>query len=437
MKTKTLRRDSVNVITLGCSKNTYDSEVLMGQLHANGISVEHESKEEGANIVVVNTCGFIDVAKQESIDTILRFAEAKSDGLIEKLYVTGCLSERYKQDLETEIPEVDAYFGTFELPQLLKKLGADYKHELIGERLLSTPNHYAYLKISEGCNRPCAFCAIPLMRGKHVSRPEDELVREAERLVSLGVKEIILIAQDLTYYGLDMTNERTLARLLDRLARVPGLRWLRLQYAYPSQFPLDVLPIMAEHATICNYMDMPLQHASDRMLKMMRRGITARRTQEVIDTIRTALPELAFRTTLITGFPGETVEDHLDLLTFIERNRFERLGVFEYSHEENTAAYVLEDDVPAEEKSARAAEIMSVQQGISNEINQLRVGKTLPVLFDRKEGGFWVGRTEWDSPEVDNEVLVDAKAFHAAPGMMANVLITSAEDFDLYGNIVA
>lgn len=409
----------------------------MGQLHANGISVEHESKEEGANIVVVNTCGFIDVAKQESIDTILRFAEAKSDGLIEKLYVTGCLSERYKQDLETEIPEVDAYFGTFELPQLLKKLGADYKHELIGERLLSTPNHYAYLKISEGCNRPCAFCAIPLMRGKHVSRPEDELVREAERLVSLGVKEIILIAQDLTYYGLDITNERTLARLLDRLARVAGLQWLRLQYAYPSQFPLDVLPVMAEHATICNYMDMPLQHASDRMLKMMRRGITARRTQEVIDTIRTALPELAFRTTLITGFPGETVEDHRDLLTFIERNRFERLGVFEYSHEENTAAYVLEDDVPAEEKSARAAEIMSVQQGISNEINQLRVGKTLPVLFDRKEGGFWVGRTEWDSPEVDNEVLVDAKAFHAAPGMMANVLITSAEDFDLYGNIVA
>jgi ribosomal protein S12 methylthiotransferase len=275
------------------------------------------------------------------------------------------------------------------------------------------------------------------MRGKHVSRPEDELVREAERLVSLGVKEIILIAQDLTYYGLDMTNERTLARLLDLLARVPGLRWLRLQYAYPSQFPLDVLPVMAEYATICNYMDMPLQHASDRMLKMMRRGITARRTQEVIDTIRTALPELAFRTTLITGFPGETVEDHRDLLTFIERNRFERLGVFEYSHEENTAAYVLEDDVPAEEKSARAAEIMSVQQGISNEINQLRVGKTLPVLFDRKEGGFWVGRTEWDSPEVDNEVLVDAKAFHAAPGMMANVLITSAEDFDLYGNIVA
>ena len=438
MKVRNQTQNKVNVITLGCSKNLVDSEVLMGQLKANQFDVTHEAEKSDANIVVINTCGFIDNAKQESIDTILRYAEEKAAGRLDKLYVTGCLSQRYKDELEVEIPQVDAYFGTLELPQLLKTLNANYQKELVRERLLTTPRHYAYFKIAEGCNRPCSFCAIPLMRGQHVDRPMDELVREATRLAGLGVKELILIAQDLTYYGLQAYGERKLAELLQRLSDVPGIRWIRLQYAYPSQFPLDALDVMAERANICKYLDMPLQHVSDNMLRLMRRGIGRRRTLELVDTMRQRVPGIALRTTLIAGHPGETEDDFRQLYDFVQQTRFERLGIFTYSHEENTHSHTLIDDVPAEVKQERADLIMELQQGIALELNEAKIGQTFPVLFDRQESGYFVGRTEFDSPEVDNEVLVKVDAGSRARiqiGDFANVKITSASDFDLYGGL--
>lgn len=435
MKTKRIKEDRVNIITLGCSKNIVDSEVLYSQLKANQIEVEHESSKDDANIIVINTCGFIDNAKQESIDTILRFAEAKESGKIDKLFVTGCLSQRYKPDLEKEIPNVDEYFGTHHLPQLLKRLGANYKHELIGERLLTTPAHYAYLKISEGCDRPCSFCAIPIMRGKHVSKPFEQIEAEVKGLVKNGTKELLLIAQDSTYYGLDLYGDRKLAELLRRISDVNGVEWVRLHYAYPSQFPMEALDVIRERDNICKYIDIPLQHASDNMLKTMRRGITAARTQEVVDAIREKVPGIAIRTTLIAGHPGETEKDFQDLYDFVERNKFDRLGIFTYSHEDGTHAGTLIDDVPQEIKEERAATIMDLQQGISNEINKRKVGKTFKTLFDRKEDGYFIGRTEFDSPEVDNEVLVDAKNNYVRIGDFANVTITEADDFDLYGTV--
>ncbi len=437
MKVRNSTQNKVNVITLGCSKNIVDSEVLMGQLQANDIAVTHESAKNDANIVIINTCGFIDNAKQESIDTILRYADEKEAGRLEKLYVTGCLSQRYKDELEVEIPQVDAYFGTLELPQMLKVLNADYKHELVGERLLTTPRHYAYFKIAEGCNRPCSFCAIPLMRGKHVDRTMDDLVRDAKRLAAQGTKELILIAQDLTYYGLQAYGERKLPDLLRHLSDVPGIDWIRLQYAYPSQFPLEALDVMAERENICKYLDMPLQHGSDNMLKIMRRGITRRRTSELVDTIRQRVPGIALRTTLISGHPGETEADFEEMYKFVEDTRFERLGIFTYSHEENTHAHSLPDDVPAEVKQQRADAVMELQQGISLELNEARIGQTHKVLFDRKESGHFVGRTQFDSPEVDNEVLVPVEAnTFVRLGDFAQVEITSATDFDLYGVLV-
>lgn len=437
MKVRTLKQNKVNVITLGCSKNLVDSEVLMGQLQANDFLVTHEAKKSDANIVIINTCGFIDNAKQESIDTILRYADEKEAGKLEKLYVTGCLSQRYKDELEVEIPQVDAYFGTLELPQMLKVLEADYKKELVGERLLTTPRHYAYSKIAEGCNRPCSFCAIPLMRGKHVDRPMEDLVTEARRLVAQGTKELILIAQDLTYYGLQAYGERKLPELLERLSDVPGLDWIRLQYAYPSQFPLAALDVMRERSNVCRYLDMPLQHISDNMLKTMRRGITSRRTKELVREIRDRVPGIALRTTLIAGHPGETEQDFEELCEFVRESKFERLGIFTYSHEENTHSHTLPDDVPAEVKQARADRIMEIQQQISLDYNESRVGQTYKVLFDRLEGGYYVGRTEFDSPEVDNEVLVLAtNDLHIPQGSFANVHITGASDFDLYGEVV-
>jgi ribosomal protein S12 methylthiotransferase len=436
VKVRSLKKDKVNVITLGCSKNLVDSEVLMGQLRANEMDVTHESEKNDANIIIINTCGFIDNAKQESIDTILQYADEKEAGHIDKLYVTGCLSQRYKDSLEAEIPQVDAYFGTLELPQLLKTLEADYKHELIGERLLTTPKHYAYFKIAEGCNRPCSFCAIPLMRGKHMDRPIDDLVKEAQRLASMGTKELILIAQDLTYYGLQHYGERKLADLLRRLSDVNGIDWIRMQYAYPSQFPMEALDVMAERDNICKYLDMPLQHISDNMLKTMRRGISKRRTIELVDTIRQRVPGIALRTTLIAGHPGETRQDFDELYDFVEQSRFDRLGIFTYSHEENTHAHTLADDVPAEVKQERADAIMELQQGISLELNEARVGQTYKVLFDRKESGYFVGRTQYDSPEVDNEVLVPATNTYVRLGDFAHVRITESTDFDLYGEVV-
>ncbi|RIJ37447.1 30S ribosomal protein S12 methylthiotransferase RimO [Pontibacter oryzae] len=436
MKVRSLKRDKVNVVTLGCSKNLVDSEVLMGQLRANEFDVAHESEQDDSNIIIVNTCGFIDNAKQESIDTILRYAEAKESGQIDKLYVTGCLSQRYKDSLEAEIPQVDAYFGTLELPQLLKKLEADYKHELIGERLLTTPSHYAYFKIAEGCNRPCSFCAIPLMRGKHVDRPIEDLVKEASRLASMGTKELVLIAQDLTYYGLQHYGERKLADLLKNLSDVNGIEWIRMQYAYPSQFPMEVFDVMNERDNICKYLDMPLQHISDNMLKTMRRGISKRRTIELVDQIRQRVPDIALRTTLIAGHPGETDQDFQELYDWVEETRFDRLGIFTYSHEDNTHSYTLEDNVPEEVKQDRADAIMELQQGISVEMNEEKVGNTYKVLFDRKESGYFVGRTQYDSPEVDNEVLVPADSNYVRLGDFANVKITDASDFDLYGEVV-
>jgi ribosomal protein S12 methylthiotransferase len=437
MKTKTLKKDKVNIITLGCSKNIVDSEELFSQLKANDFDVAHESEEDDANIVIINTCGFIDNAKEESINTIIRWAEAKQAGEIEKLYVTGCLSQRYKPDLEKEIPEVDQYFGTTHLPQLLKTVGADYKYELVGERIITTPAHYAYLKISEGCDRPCSFCAIPIMRGKHVSKSFEQIETEVRGLVKNGTKELLLIAQDSTFYGLDLYGERKLAELLRRISDIPGVEWIRLHYAYPSQFPLDALEVMAERDNICKYIDIPLQHVSDNMLKTMRRGITRQRTEDLVQTIREKVPGIAIRTTLIAGHPGETQQDFEDLCEFVKKLRFERLGIFTYSHEEGTHAGTLQDDVPHEVKEERAATIMEIQQGISAEINKEKVGKIFKVLFDRKEGGYYIGRTQFDSPEVDNEVLVSAKDTYVRIGDFAEVLIESAEDFDLYGKILS
>lgn len=433
MKTKTLKPNKVNVITLGCSKNLYDSEVLMAQLKANNIEVEHEAKEFDSSTVIINTCGFIENAKQESIETILNYVKAKEQGLVDKVIVTGCLSERYKPDLEKDIPEVDQYFGTHDLPRLLKTLKADYKHELVGERLLTTPVHYAYFKIAEGCDRPCAFCAIPLMRGKHKSTPIEQLVNNAKSLATNGTKELMLIAQDLTYYGLDIYKKRNLAELIDRLSDVEGIDWIRLHYAYPSGFPLEVLDVIKNRSNVCNYLDMPLQHATDNMLKSMKRGITRKKSDELVDKIRQTIPEIALRTTLISGFPGETIQDHEEMLKWVESTRFDRLGVFPYSHEENTSAYSLKDDVSEEEKSRRAEEIMDLQAGISFELNEQKVGKSYKVLFDRVEDDYFVGRTEFDSPEVDNEVLVSKKDNFVRIGDFADVKIIKADNFDLYG----
>lgn len=435
LKTKALKRNKVNIVTLGCSKNSVDSEVLYSQLKANKVDVVHESTEDDANIVVINTCGFIDNAKEESINTIIRWAEAKQAGQIEQLFVTGCLSQRYKPELEKEIPEVDQYFGTTHLPQLLKSLGADYKHELIGERQLTTPSHFAYLKISEGCDRPCSFCAIPIMRGKHVSKPIEEIEKEVRFLVKNGTKEILIIAQDSTYYGLDIYGERKLATLLQHISAIEGVEWVRLHYAYPSQFPEDALDVMASSPNICKYIDIPLQHVSDAMLKTMRRGITEKRTRDLVKTIREKVPGIAIRTTLIVGHPGETEEDFEALCRFVEDCQFERLGVFTYSHEDGTHSGTMEDSVPQEVKEERAARVMEIQQAISAKLNKQRVGQVVKVLFDRKEGDYFIGRTEWDSPEVDNEVLVKADSNYVRVGDFAMVKIDSAEDFDLYGTI--
>jgi ribosomal protein S12 methylthiotransferase len=434
MKTKRLTKDKVNIITLGCSKNMVDSEVLSGQLKANEIDVVHENNKTDHNIVVVNTCGFIDKAKEESVNTILDQVELKKKGRLDKVFVTGCLSQRYREDLEKEIPEVDAWFGTLELPLLLKQFEADYKAELLGERLLATPRHYAYLKISEGCNRTCAFCAIPLMRGGHLSRPIDDLVKEAEGLVKKGVKEIMLIAQELTYYGLDIYKRRALPELLHRLADIPGLYWIRLHYAYPAKFPLEVLDVMRERPNICNYLDMPLQHASDRMLTAMRRQLTRRDMAELIQAIREKVPGICLRTTLIAGFPGETEEDVEELKGFLKQHRFDRVGIFTYSHEEGTSAYGLVDDVPADIKQSRAQEIMEVQQEISYEINRQKVGNIFKVLIDKKEAGRYLGRTEFDSVEVDNEVIVSGPG-KLPVGEFVNVRITKAYDYDLEGEV--
>ena len=436
MKTKTLKQDKVNVITLGCSKNLVDSEDLITQLKGNDFKVAHDSNEEDANIVIINTCGFIDLAKEESVNTILEYADIKMQGGIEKLYVTGCLSERYKQNLEKEIPEVDAYFGTLELPGLLAKLNANYKHELIGERVTTTPQHFAYLKISEGCNRTCSFCAIPLMRGKHISQPIELLVKQAQNLARMGVKELMLIAQELTYYGLDIYKQRALPKLLHALADVEGIEWIRLHYAYPSKFPKEIFDVMAERKEICNYLDIPLQHANDDVLKRMRRQITQAETRELIDYARQKVPGIAIRTTLLVGHPGESEEEFQDLCEFVEDMKFERVGVFQYSHEESTIAHDFEDDVPAEIKSERANTIMEIQQDISFDKNLEKIGQTLRVLFDRKEGEHFVGRTEFDSPEVDNEVLVNAKDNYVRIGDFANVKITKAEEYDLFGDLV-
>jgi ribosomal protein S12 methylthiotransferase len=435
MKTRKLHRDKVNIITLGCSKNMVDSEVLSGQLLANEIDVVHENKKLDHNIVVVNTCGFIDKAKEESINTILDQVELKRKGKLDKVYVTGCLSERYKSNLEAEIPEVDAYFGTMELPLILKQFEADYKTELLGERLLATPQHYAYLKISEGCNRTCAFCAIPLMRGKHVSKPIDELVKEAESLVRKGVKEVMLIAQELTYYGLDIYKKRMLPELLNRLADVKGLEWIRLHYAYPSKFPLEILDVMKQRDNICNYLDMPLQHAANNMLNAMKRQITREEMEDLVAAIRDKVPGICLRTTLIAGFPGETRDDVEELKDFLIRQRFDRVGIFTYSHEEGTSGFALEDDVPAEEKEARAQEVMELQQEISYELNQEKLGKTYKVLVDKKEAGRYLGRTEFDSVEVDNEVVIRSEN-KLAIGEFVNVKITKAYDYDLEGEVV-
>lgn len=430
MRTKNRKHNKINVITMGCSKNLYDSEVLMGQLKANDKAVVHE--EEG-NIVVVNTCGFIDNAKEESVNTILEQIQKKKTGAIDQLFVTGCLSERYKPDLEKEMPQVDAYFGTTDLPELLKALGADYKHELLGERVTTTPKNYAYFKVSEGCDRPCSFCAIPLMRGQHRSTPIEELVQRAEKLARNGVKELLLIAQDLTYYGLDLYKERRLADLLKALVKVEGIEWIRMHYAFPTGFPMEVIEVMKTESKICNYLDIPLQHISDSILKSMRRGTTQKKTTDLIENIRGILPEIALRTTLIVGYPGETENDFEILKKWVKAMRFERLGCFTYSHEENTHAHTLEDDVPQDIKQVRANEIMKIQSEISWEQNQKKVGKTYRCVIDRKQGDYFVGRTEIDSPDVDNEVLIDAKRYYLKQGDFTAVEITEATDFDLYG----
>ncbi|HEY9488024.1 MAG TPA: 30S ribosomal protein S12 methylthiotransferase RimO [Chryseosolibacter sp.] len=435
MKTKGNKSTKVNVVTLGCSKNQVDSEVLLAQLKGNGIDAVHQSRKDDSNVVVINTCGFIDNAKQESIDTILRYVDAKEEGIVNKVYVTGCLSQRYKADLEKEIPQVDAWFGTRDLSKLLKVFKADYKHELVGERILTNPGHYAYLKISEGCDRPCSFCAIPLMRGGHISRPMEELVKEARNLAKAGTRELLIIAQDSTYYGLDLYKKRNLAELLQRLSDVEGIDWIRLHYAFPSGFPMDVLDVMQERSNICKYLDIPLQHGSTRMLQLMRRGITREKTEQLLHTIRERIPDIAIRTTMIAGHPGETEDDFAQLLDFIEKSKFDRLGVFQYSHEEDTHAYTMENDVSEEVKQERADAVMDLQQGISLQLNQRRIGKTLNVLVDRKEGSDYVGRSEYDSPEVDNEVIIKATDYLRI-GDFVRVKITGATEFDLTGEPV-
>ena len=437
MKTKTLKKNKVNVVTMGCSKNLYDSEVMMAQLKANKFEVEHESKIGDSSIVIINTCGFIENAKEESINTILDFVEAKKDGLVEKVYVSGCLSERYKDQLEEEIPDVDAYFGTQDLPNILRTLNADYKHELVGERLLTTPNHYAYLKIAEGCDRPCSFCAIPLMRGKHRSTPIEDLVTNAKYLAKKGVKEIMLIAQDLTYYGLDLYKKRALAELLKELCKVDGIEWIRLHYAFPAGFPMDVIEVMKQEKKICNYLDIPLQHGSTKVLKAMRRGTTREKTTQLIHDIRSIIPNIAIRTTLIAGYPGESEEDFQEMYDWVEEMKFERLGIFTYSHEENTHAYKFDDDVPPKIKKERADAIMELQSGISYELNQKKVGKKYRVLIDRAEDNFFIGRSEFDSPEVDNEVLIEKNSnTYCRIGDYVDVKILKADHFDLYAELI-
>lgn len=433
MRTKSVGKKKINMVTLGCSKNIYDSEIIMGQLKANGKEVAHEVK---GDIVVINTCGFIDNAKQESINTILEFVEAKNQGLVEKVFVTGCLSERYKPDLEKEIPDVDQYFGTRELPLLLKALGADYKHELVGERLTTTPRHYAYLKIAEGCDRPCSFCAIPLMRGGHKSTPMEDLVKEAEKLAKNGTKELILIAQDLTYYGLDLYKRRALGDLLKQLAKVEGIEWIRLHYAFPTGFPADVLEVIKDEPKVCNYIDIPLQHISTKLLKSMRRGTTKEKTNALLADFRAKVPSMAIRTTLICGYPGETIEDFEEMKAWVQEQRFDRLGCFTYSHEENTHAHNLVDDVPQEEKERRVEEIMEIQTQISWELNQAKIGKVFKVLIDRKEGEYFIGRTEFDSPDVDNEVLIKGTDIYLPIGEFVQVKITDATEFDLFAEVV-
>ena len=437
MKTKTLKKNKVNVVTMGCSKNLYDSEVMMAQLKANKFEVEHESKIGDSSIVIINTCGFIENAKEESINTILDFVDAKKDGLVEKLYVSGCLSERYKDQLEEEIPDVDAYFGTKDLPNILRTLNADYKHELVGERLLTTPNHYAYLKIAEGCDRPCSFCAIPLMRGKHRSTPIEDLVTNAKSLAKKGVKEIVLIAQDLTYYGLDLYKKRALAELLKELCKVDGIEWIRLHYAFPAGFPMDVIEVMKQEKKICNYLDIPLQHGSTKVLKAMRRGTTREKTTQLIHDIRSIIPNIAIRTTLIAGYPGESQEDFQEMYDWVEEMKFERLGIFTYSHEENTHAYKFDDDVPPKIKKERADSIMELQSGISYELNQKKLGKKYRVLIDRAEDNFFIGRSEFDSPEVDNEVLIEKNSnTYCRIGDYVDVKILKADHFDLYAELI-
>ncbi|MDQ2656588.1 MAG: 30S ribosomal protein S12 methylthiotransferase RimO [Bacteroidota bacterium] len=431
MKTKGHRSTKVNVVTLGCSKNQVDSEVLLAQLKGNGIDAVHESRNDDANIVVINTCGFIDNAKQESIDTILRYVDAKDEGMVDKVYVTGCLSQRYRDELEKEIPQVDAWFGTRDLSRLLKVFKADYRQELVGERILTNPSHYAYLKISEGCDRPCSFCAIPLMRGGHISRPIEELVKEAQNLARMGTKELLLIAQDSTYYGLDLYKKRNLSELLKRLSDVDGIEWIRLHYAFPAGFPMEVLDVMRERPNICKYLDIPLQHGSTKMLQLMRRGITREKTEQLLELIREKVPGIALRTTMIAGHPGETEEDFGQLMDFIEKSRFERLGIFQYSHEESTHAYSMPDNIPAETKQERADAVMELQQGISLELNQQRIGNRMKILVDRKEGPDYFGRSEYDSPEVDNEVIIQAPGNYLRIGDFVNVEITAASEFDL------
>ncbi|WKK65148.1 30S ribosomal protein S12 methylthiotransferase RimO [Lutimonas zeaxanthinifaciens] len=434
MRTKSAKKNKINVVTLGCSKNVYDSEVLMGQLKANDKEVVHEDVNDDGNIVVINTCGFIGKAKEESVNTILHYVDKKEAGEVDKVFVTGCLSERYKPDLEKEITDVDQYFGTHDLPNLLKALEADYKHELLGERLTTTPKHYAYLKIAEGCDRPCSFCAIPLMRGGHKSTPIEHLVEEAENLASNGVKELILIAQDLTYYGLDLYKERALAKLLRALVKVEGIEWIRLHYAFPTGFPLDVLDVMRSEAKVCNYLDIPLQHINSDLLKSMRRGTSAEKTTDLIRKFREAVPDMAIRTTFIAGYPGETRAQFEELKEFVKNVRFERMGCFTYSHEENTHAYLLDDNVSEEEKEKRVGELMEIQGQISFDLNQEKVGKTFKCIFDRKEGNYFIGRTEFDSPDVDNNVIVDATKYYLQIGQFIDITITEATDFDLYGN---
>jgi ribosomal protein S12 methylthiotransferase len=436
MRTKTSKKNKINVVTLGCSKNIYDSEILMGQLKANEMNVVHEDENDDGNIVVINTCGFIGDAKEESINTILHYVNKKESGEVDKVFVTGCLSERYKPELEREIENVDEYFGTHDLPDLLKALGADYKHELVGERLTTTPKHYAYLKIAEGCDRPCSFCAIPLMRGGHISTPIEELVEEAYKLCKKGVKELILIAQDLTYYGLDIYKKRALADLLKELVKIEGIEWIRLHYAFPTGFPMDVLEVMKNEPKICNYLDIPLQHINTELLQSMKRGTTAEKTRNLLQKFREYVPEMAVRTTLIVGYPGETEEMFGELKEFVRESRFERLGCFTYSHEENTTAFELKDDVPEEVKTRRVNEIMELQSEISFELNQEKVGKVFKCIFDRKEGDYFIGRTEFDSPDVDNEVLVNAKDHYLNIGKFIDIRITEATEFDLYGEPV-